>query len=122
MTKLAQNYFIRGIFRTAESLLRRAVQIAENNALVLTNLGYFLLQTGGEAEADEWLNQAVRQNEHCAMAWTNLGELEYMRQVKKGRAKSNSRPRESRVPMEKAARQRCVAEEHHRRAIQEDPR
>jgi tetratricopeptide (TPR) repeat protein len=115
-TKLARNYFIRGIFRTAESLLRRAVQISGNDALVLSNLGYFLLQTGGEVEADAILNQAVRQDEHCALAWTNLGELEYMRQIRAG---SISRPR---VPMEKAVRQRCVAEHHHRRAIQEDPR
>jgi tetratricopeptide (TPR) repeat protein len=118
-TKLARNYFIRGIFRTAESLLRRAVQISGNNSLVLSNLGYFLLQTGGEMEADAILNLAVRQDEHCATAWTNLGELEYMRQTRAGRAKRSSSPR---PPMEKAARKRCVAENHHRRAIQEDPR
>jgi cytochrome c-type biogenesis protein CcmH/NrfG len=119
ITKLARNYFIRGIFRTAESLLRRAVQIAGQNALVLSNLGYFLLQTGGEAEADTMLRRAVRQDEHCATAWTNLGELEYMRQIRAGRSRSSSRPR---APVDKTTRQRCLAEDYHRRAIQEDPR
>ena len=62
LTKLAKNCYIRGVYRAAESLLRRTLQLNGSNAIVLANMGYFLLQTGEETEAEAILQRAVQED------------------------------------------------------------
>ncbi len=109
----AKNCFIRGVNRTAEALLRRTLQLHENNPIVLSNLGYFLLHTGKEVEAEEVLQRAVQTDPRCGLAWCNLAELELRRTQRTQRA-GNDRYRDS---IEDASRRRTRAEEYFRTAL-----
>jgi predicted Zn-dependent protease len=121
LTKLAKNCYIRGVHRTAESLLRRAIQLTGGRPVVVANMGYFLMQTGQEAEAEELLERVVREDPRCALAWCNLAELQMTRALR-GRSAHRAAAGDHRSTSQEVARRRARAEEMFRTAIQADPR